>query len=277
MDPALFTTVPRVPVVGAALISATVQRGVAAAYLSAFLELTDRGALGARPYLTDQPKTLLPAGVDPAIGLHLQSRLASAAPLVVDDYETNSAVDLSSSGGKVDTSAADLAEALLQDLTQGSGGGPIGRFFQETRGAVMTWTAPSAYVETIGPAAGLDLRSRRTLSFRVALQPGTAVTTADPGPRTLQVALEDTGGRVSAISLRAFDPVPGIYPAFGGRPGPYLETTSAVFKTFRIPLAGFSADGRDFDLSHVTRIRFLLGAPESPTGRIAIDDVELEP
>ena len=90
------------------------------------------------------------------------------------------------------------------------------------------------------------------------------------------VALEDAAGKVSVISLRAFDVIPGICPAFGGPPSA-LETTSAAFKTFRIPIAGFSADGRDIDLSRVVKLSFLLGAPESPTGRIAIDDVELSP
>ncbi len=77
----------------------------------------------------------------------------------------------------------------------------------------------------------------------------------------------------SAVSLSALDTIEGIYPARLGDPG--SPSTSAAFKTFRIPVAAFAADGRAIDLAHVVKVRLLVGR-ESPAGTVGLDDLEIE-
>lgn len=54
-----------------------------------------------------------------------------------------------------------------------------------------------------------------------------------------------------------------------------LETTTAIFQTVRIGVDRFVVDSPTFGLSDVQRIVVGFSAP--PSGRVAIDDVELEP
>ncbi|MBS2024331.1 MAG: hypothetical protein JST92_18165 [Deltaproteobacteria bacterium] len=260
--------------VGADLISPDAQRAVGGAYIGAFLSWIDAGRGAVRAYFTEQPRNLRPVGVDPGVVLHSEIRLASRVPTVVDDYEANPAVALSSSGGLVENNVLNLIEGELFDRSFGSGGLAMHRMFEATNGAVITWNAPSEYSVTLTAGAAAAARPSSTLSFRAALQPEVdPITTVDPGPRNLRVALEDVRGKTSEISLDAFDSIAGIYPSSAGGG----DTTSAAFSTFRIPLSAFVVDGRDLDLSQIVKVHLKLGAPSTSTGRIALDDVEIEP
>jgi dienelactone hydrolase len=275
---------PLVPPVGANLTTRPQQEGLAKGYIAAFLNLVDGGDDAARNFFLEQPSHLIPLGVDPALALvmHSQARLAGVPKRVVDDYETNPAVTLSSSGQAVTTTVplANISENLLLDpgVQVADETEAFNRFFQETRGVLMGWSAAAEYVETLaGPDQ--DLRGAHTISFRVAQQPKAAQTVALAGPLTLSVELEDAGAKTSSVSLGAIDTVPEIYVAqvdLKGMVG-LRETTSAGFKTFRIPVSAFTTDGRDIDLSAITKIRFKLAAPgDSTQGRVAIDDIEVE-
>jgi len=54
-----------------------------------------------------------------------------------------------------------------------------------------------------------------------------------------------------------------------------IWTTSAAFKTFRIPVAAFEADGHPIDLANIQKVRVVVGV-ESASGTIAIDDLEIQ-
>jgi hypothetical protein len=278
----LFTATisPLVPPVGTGLATRPQQEGLAKGYIAAFLNLVDGGDAAARNYFLEQPSHLIPLGVDPALVMHTQARLASVTKKVVDDYETNPAITLSSSGQAVSTTVplAQISENLLQDpgVQVVDETEAFNRFFQETNGVLMGWSAAAEYVETLA-GADQDLRGAHTISFRVAQQPKATQTVALAGPLTLSVELEDAGAKTSAVSVGAIDTVPGIYVAQLDFGLGLRETTSAGFETFRIPVSAFTTGGRDIDLSAITKIRFKLAAPgDSPQGRVAIDDIEVE-
>lgn len=273
-DPSSWDVTARASPVNAVLIDAPTQRRIGAAYVSAFLSVYAEHDLAARAFLLGPAASFRPVGLDPKVELQQQARLASAGPVVIDDYESNWSPAVSSSGQPVTYSTTLVSDAFLQDLSLADETEPWNRFFQDTRGALFSWTAPSEYVETLGPAG--DLSSKRTLSFRVALQPKDATTALDPSARTAAVELEDADGNKSSISLRAIDTISAITSAQLDDIPP-TDITSAAFKTFRVPIAGFIADGRKLDLTRVTKLRFKWGAPESPAGRVAVDDVEIEP
>jgi hypothetical protein len=333
----------RVPPVGSGLITGDQQRNVAKAYITAFLALIDQQDVGARNFFLEPPARLRPLGVDPTVKLHGQARLVTGVTKsVVDDYTGASFQDLihSSSDQTVAATASSLSENKLQDKDFSNETEAFNRFFQESNGALFSWTGAAEYTENLA-GADQDLRGAGYISFRIAQQPKDARTVALGGDMTVTVEIEDTGGK-SAISLGVVDTVPGIYEAVGletatgtgtatvtslavtavmgtifqgatvtgtGVPagttivsqqsGPlggngtyitsqattanaaalnfYYESTSAAFKTFRIPVAGFATDGSSIDLAHISKIRLKLGAPgDSLQGRVAITDLEIE-
>jgi hypothetical protein len=283
-DEFTLTPSPLVPPVGGPLLSDTQQRDVAKAYVAAFLLMLE-GDTAMEGYFLEPPARLIPLGVDPAVSLHAQARHApSAQQFVLDDFESNGSATLSSSGQAVTTTigAASLSELTLTDTSvidpASTESEPANRFFQETSGALFDYNAAQELVESVAPAQQ-DLRGANVLSFRIAQQPKHAETIALAGPLTLTVELEDAASNKSAIRLATLDSAEAIYVAqvFVPQLAALFETTSAAFKTFRIPITAFTTDGRTLDLAHVTKIRFKLAAPgDSARGRIALDDLEVE-
>ena len=198
---------------------------------------------------------------------------------MIDNFETNPLTTVSSSNQAVASSAGGISEEYLQDpgAQVSSETEPFNRFFQETRGVLLNWSGGAEYAQSLG-LADQDLRGTRVLSFRVAQQPKHANTIALGGPMTVSVELEDAAAKKSAVSVGILDTIPGIYTAQVDMLDLGLtDTTSAAFKTFRIPVAAFVTDGRDIDLGHVIKIRIRLAGPgDSPQGRISIDDLEVE-
>jgi hypothetical protein len=270
---------PLVPPVGSGLISETQQRERGKAYGEAFLTMLQLPDPAMQSYFLEPPARLIPLGIDPAVPLHAQARHApSAQTFVLDDFETNPATNLSSSGQAVTTTigGGSLSELTLTDTPVDSLAStelePANRFFQETSGALFDYNAAQELVESVAPPQQ-DFRGANALSFRIAQQPKHAETLALAGPLTLTVELEDAASNKSAIRIAILDSAEAIYvaQAYG------FETTSAAFKTFRIPITAFTTDGRNIDLAHVTKVRFKLAMPgDSTRGRIALDDLEVE-
>lgn len=262
------------------LLSGSSQRAIATAYITAFLSTVDQGDRGALDYFLQPPARLRPSGIPATAPIHSQAQLISAfasTRVIIDDFETSGGAvvkaQISSCGMPVSTTTTDLIETSLQDRNLVDEAERHNRFFQDTDGALFSWSSPSEYVQTLPPAAQ-DLRGWEVLSFRVAQQVGSPPITPPPGPLSIKVELEDALGHKSGIMLDAVDTIPGIYWA----EHPDLGTvTSAAFKTFRLPLDGFVANGNALDLQRVSKVRFVLGSPgTSSTGAIALDDLEVE-
>jgi hypothetical protein len=259
--------------VGADLVDGDKQRDFAKGYVTAFLSLVDGKDEAARSYFLEPPALLRPLGVDPSLKMHQQARLQTGvAKAVMDDYETDVSTSVSSSGQAVSGTVSGATVAYLLDGNLGDESEVYNRFFQETKGVLFNWIASTVYTESLDPAQQ-DLREAKAICFRVAQQPKNPLTLALNGPMRLSVELEDASSRVSAVSTAMLDEIPGIYPATVGS----ADTTSAAFKTFRFPTAAFTAVGRSLDLAHITKVRIKLGGPgDSPQGRVAVDDLEVE-
>jgi hypothetical protein len=271
----LFAAVrkPLVPPVGADLIAGGDQRDVAKAYVAAFLALLAKDDKGARAYFVEQPAQTRPMGVGQALKLHSQSRRhVNVLKFVLDDFETNGSVSGSSSGQSVSTTTTAVSEGLLLDGFLGNENEPFNRFFQQTQGVAFSWSAAAEYVQGLDPSEG-DLRGAQWLGFRIAQQPMHPNTVGLGGWMTIRVEMEDRDGHTGGMSVGALDTIPGVYRSTVGG----TDTTSAVFKTFRIPIGALTTDGNELDLEHITKVCLRFGSPgESPQGRVAVDDLEIE-
>lgn len=269
------------------LLDGAEQRLVATAYITAFLKKVDGGSRAAGDYFLQQPSTLAPLGTPAGLQMYSQAWLSTRTHIVLDDYESNPSVTLSSLGTPVASSLGTLSEASLMDSNLGMETEPTNRFFQATKGALFSWNSAATYEQTMS-VAQRDLRQARSLNFRVAQVPFHAFTT--PGSSlSFRVELEDGAGHVESMSLDGFDSVARIYPAAvwiepryldDGSDNPardQLNTTSAAFKTFRLPLAGFAGTATNVDLGNITKVRIRLAdSGETSQGSVALDDLEIE-
>ncbi|QSQ20951.1 hypothetical protein JY651_37890 [Pyxidicoccus parkwayensis] len=287
----LLKAIPLTPPVGdpSTLLSATQQRDIAKAYVTAFLMMLAQGDRGTREYFLQPPAKLSVSGLSPSPRLHTQARLRSLSgrTWVMDDFESNPAEAISSSGQAVTYSASPVKEAQLLDLDLGNETGIENRFFQDTNGVRFSWGGPATYEQEL-PSGKQDLRLANTINFRLAQPPITP--SAPVAPLSLQVELEDATGRREALSLSAFDPVAPIYESVVWHPyKPYRidgvvnpaarskNATTAAFKTYRIPLAAFANTSVSLDMEHIVKVRFRMGGSgETPQGSLALDDLEIE-
>ena len=90
--------------------------------------------------------------------------------------------------------------------------------------------------------------------------------------------MKDVAGKTATIGSSVFGSVPGVYEAHAPE-SPNSCSTSAAFRTLRIPLESFTANGTfGLDLSAVNSVTVRLGsALGTPAARLAIDDLEVEP
>lgn len=263
--------------VGSNLTTGPQQRAVAQGYIGAFLEAYPHGQAAYRDFFARPPSSFRPPSVDPAIQLHNQYRLRTDAgggiALVLDDYQTQPSKSISSSGQAVVTAnLLSLSEADLIGPDPANPASPVDRFTQETKGAVIAWSAAGAKYEETVALGSRDFTLRKAISFRIAQQALQPQTTGLGGDMSLTLTLEDESGRTSSIVTSALTSIPGIYSAripFSSAD----SSTESVFKTLRFEPCLFKTDGRDIDLTKVKLVRFQL--TPSPQGRFGFDDLEL--
>ncbi len=209
---------------------------------------------------------------------------SSSGKRVIDDYQTNPAVTLSSSGGAVLYDVDNLNEGRLDDpntvftgivsevmngMTQA---GPTDT--PGPRGCSFGWSnTDKSYRQQVLPALG-DLRRFKQLSFRACQMSRDPNTTAAPlGDLVFDVALTDAAGVSAQINIGAYG---------GGVEEPYQRTGCGTgagwgneFETIRIPLEDFHRVERALDLRTVRWIELRVGPSHgAPVGRIGLDDLE---
>jgi len=203
---------------------------------------------------------------------------------VIDDYQTNTATTLSSSGGAVVADVDNLIENRLDDPTTDFGyvatqqmNGMTHASAADnnpgTRGCSFGWSnANKHYTLELLPALG-DLREFKHLSFRACQMTRDINTTPVLGDLSFGVALVDAAGHSAEIAISAYG---------GGLEEPYQRPACGAgagwgneFETIRIPLADYHRVERQLDLRHMRAIEFRLGpAHGDAVGRIGLDDVE---
>jgi len=206
----------------------------------------------------------------------------AAANRVVDDYQTNTATGLSSSGGAVVTTLLALSEGRLDDLNSDFNytvsetfNGMTDAIATDTaRGALLAWTSSDRTLTWTLVPAQQDTRPFTHLSFRACQATRAPETTGSLGDLDFSVVLRDLAGNERAIRLSAYG---------GGVEEPYQRTSCGAvgagwnneWETIRIRLGDFTRDGSLVDLRQLASIEFRFGPSHgSATGRIGLDDLE---
>lgn len=116
------------------------------------------------------------------------------------------------------------------------------------------------------PTGSIDASGTRFLSFRAGLH--RSVTT----PTSLTVELIDGAGNSVYFDVGRLG---GLATPYAARFGPYKvdpsDITKTAMQTYRVDLAALKTNGRAFDLSRITKVRFVFD--RTATGRAIFDDI----
>lgn len=267
---------------GTAIGNSEAQRVGKVAYLCLVKAVLD-GSVAAADVLARHYEDLRPLSIAAGTIVVNDHRPASAAPaFVIDDFQTNTGIALSSSGGAVTATVTNLAEAKSNDANTSfswlasdvMNGMVRGRTSDLERAAVFDYAAP-AFLEFEVPAAGQDTTAWRWLSFRAGQGTRHPNTTAALGNQTFLVTLRDIHGTSRSVNLASYKI---------GLQEPYQRTgfgTGAGWQDevelVRIRLGDFLAGDNTLDLSAIVAVRFDFAAPDtSAQGRIVLDDVRFD-
>jgi len=205
-------------------------------------------------------------------------------PVVIDDFQSNPARDLSSSGGAVLVSPGlepTLVEGRLDDANGNftvsavdvMNGMTLAGPGDTAAGIVLEWNATDEWLTLEVPPGARDLSALQALSFRAAQCTRDEITVSELGDLDFTVELEDGGRHASAIRISAYG---------GGIEEPYQRTSCGQgegwaneFETIRIPVRDFTRDGTRLDLTNVAAITFRFGPSHgSIAGRLGLDEIE---
>ncbi|MGB0952754.1 MAG: hypothetical protein ACPG31_05995 [Planctomycetota bacterium] len=242
--------------------------------------------LAAKDYLWRQWESFRAIGspstvVDPCVHVDLQMREGSSPNrFVVDDFQTNAAINLSSSGGAVSGTVANITEGKPRDSNSNythSAGDAWNSFIYATNGddagALIFEYDSDQSLQFELLAADQDVSGYDFLSFRAAQSSRHPLTTSTLADQVFQISLTDTHGTTSSISIDAYG---------GGIEEPYQRTScgsgvgwAAEFETVRIRLTDFQHDGSGLDLASIQDITFDFGPSFGTSeGRLGFDDLQ---
>lgn len=254
-----------------------------------FLALAEHfleGNLPSEDFLWRQWEHFRPMGApdgNPCIVVNLQYRPTPVGQdtFVLDDFQSNPALDTSSSGGAVSGTVTLVAEGRLDDedlaftTPMNFNGFTEANATDTTRGLVLQYDG-SANVDLSFdlPAAQHDVSRFAFLTFRAAQVTRHPLNVAALQDTTFRVELRDGAGHVAGASIGAWG---------GGIEEPYQRTGCGTgsagwgneFETIRIRLTDLQHDGTELDLTDVTSVTFRFGPSfSSPaSGRLGFDDL----
>jgi hypothetical protein len=275
---------------GPCRIGRPVTHQIMRAYLLPLVQHALDGNMACLDYLTRQWEEFrATAAPDPALPgnqcvvVDLMYMPGPASPrFVLDDFQSQTGLESSSSGGAVEASAGFVARAegryddangtftvsavdVMNGMTlAGPGDG--------SAGAVLEWNGTDEWLLFEVPSGARDLSGLRSLSFRAAQATRDELTVAELGDLDFAVQLTDAALHASTIRI-------GTYA--GGIEEPYQRAGCGQgqgwaneFETLRIPLADFTRGGSRVDLTNVVAVTFLFGpAHGSSAGRIGLDEL----
>lgn len=142
------------------------------------------------------------------------------------------------------------------------------KFFHDTLGLKLAWSAPQTYTTTIPSGQG-DVSIYTHLTLRAAKKVTGAPTTG-PGVN-LHVNIEDGNGKKALWDLRTdqFDAIPHPYQRSGGWCGSDCSNQAQLVGV-RIPLRNFTMNNSGVDLSNIVKITIRVEG----SGEIGLDDIE---
>ncbi|MFT6042300.1 MAG: hypothetical protein ACI9C2_002480 [Gammaproteobacteria bacterium] len=258
-------------------------------YILPLVKYHIEGDYAAQDFLTRQYESFHPISApvaNPCVEVDLQFRDSiESGKYVIDDFQTNTAVNLASSGANITSNTIKFTEGRMDDSnsnftalgTDTWNGFTNASASDTSRGVVFNANGSGTgdfHITYNIPAGDKDWTSYENLSFRACQATRNGWTIAALGDAEFEVELVDTNGNASVISILATG---------AGVVEPYQRTSCGSgtgwaneFETFRLSLEGFTADDPNFDLENVNFLRFLFGPSHgSPVGRYGLDDIEL--
>ncbi len=257
-------------------------QALAKTYYLALIRFRIEGDGPISDFLWRQHEDLRPIGTVPSAVVVLDYRDARDPDLfVIDNYQTNSEISVSSSGGAVITDVENPLEGSLNDNNNSFvylssdpfNGMTRARSSDASRGAVFGWTEPRS-MRFLVLEDEQDFSDDRYLQFRANQLTRHPDTTFELGDLTFDVTLVDGDGVESTINIGVYD---------GGVEEPYQRTGEGAgagwqneIEVVRIRLADFTRNGTPLNLADIAEVRFDFGGPGASTrGRIGFDELRL--
>jgi predicted dienelactone hydrolase len=267
---------------GTAIGNAEAQDVMKAASLAMIRRVVENDP-SAEEYLWRQYESLRPISVAASTTVINEWNAAPADRIVLDNFQTNTATTVSSSGGAVTlVGVANEVEGLQNDnntaftwaTTDAMNGATRGRTTDLTRAFVFNWTIASSITWTV-PADRRDFTQGKFLSMRAAQGTRHPQTTAVIGDLTFTVTLLDELGEQTSLQISAVG---------GGVEEPYQRTGFGTgtgwqnaMETIRLPLSAFVSGGSAIDLTRIESVLVQFGGTSgSAQGRLVIDDLQIE-
>lgn len=239
------------------------------------------GNIPASDFLWRQYERFHPIGVDtsnPCIVVTNEYRNgADDGNFFIDDYQTETSLSVSSSGGAVSYSVQNVTEGRLDDNNSSFSWTPSDPFNGATqasssdtsRGVVFDWTDEDRYYEWEIIPSQRDFSDDLYISFRGAQGTQHPNTLAVMGDETFTMTLRDGNATTSSINIGAYG---------GGLEQPYAREGGwhNEMERIRIRLADFLTNGSGLDLTDIVAVRLDVGPSwGSDEGRIVIDELML--
>lgn len=243
----------------------------------ALLEIYNDDNIPARDYLWRQWERFHPLNtLDDVTVVHAYSEDGLSGKIVIDDFQSAPQTTVSSSGGAVSGSVAEVFEGRLDDSdsvfawtpSDPMNGMTHAGSQDDSAGVVFQWDGDASLEFEVIPALE-DWSAHAYLSFRACQGTQHPLTLAVAGDLTFDVVLEDSAGNSSMINIGAYG---------GGIEQPYARQGGwqNEFETVRIRLRDFLADGSGLDLTRIVAVRLEFGPSHgSPEGRVGLDDLEV--
>ncbi|MDA0803319.1 MAG: hypothetical protein O2819_06135 [Planctomycetota bacterium] len=263
-------------------IGRTEAQEVQKAQMLAALQSRLRGDVGADEFLWRQDQSLKIPQFAATTTIVREFDPNGAQDQVVENFQTNTAVTQSSSGGAVSVVNTYLGEGLLQDAntaftwvsSDAFNGAVRGRTSDTERSGVFSWADDSTIHWELLPALAdqSDQSDQTHLSVRLAQGPRHTYTVTLAGPCNAAFRLVDANGQSATLSINAYGQ---------GVQRPYLRTGygtgagwQSEMETFRLPLSDFAEQNAALDLSALVAVELLTGPSHGANvGRLQIDDL----
>jgi pimeloyl-ACP methyl ester carboxylesterase len=256
---------------------------IAKATWTALIKHYGEGNGDAIDYVTRAWDSFKPLGVmDGTTLVHMyRPSTVDADSRVIDDFQSNPSLTMSSSGGGVTINVSNATEVRQADTngaltwigSEPSNGMNYAHLASDTSaGLVFDFTGPSSIEFQVLPALG-DVSGYDHLSFRTCQGTRHPNTIAQLAPLTFNVTLVDGSGATSTIHTGAYQ---------AGASEPYQRTGAGTgtgwqneYGTIRLRLTDFLAQNSGVDLSNVAAIRFEFAQGSGSTiGRLGLDEIE---
>jgi hypothetical protein len=270
---------------GPALIGRPAAQTIARGYYLAVIKRYIEGSDAAKDFLWRQYEKLRPISALATAVVDLEYKEPPVTgKFVIDDYQTQPSLSVSSSGGTVTTNALNMVEDRIDDNntsftwtpTDPMNGMSRARTSDLTRGIVFdTGPAPGRIMEWSVIPGEQNFTSKTYLSFRACQGTRHPLTTAALADTSWHVILRDAAGNSSPrVRFDTFG---------GGIEEPYQRTGSGTgagwqneFETIRIRLTDFLNNGSQLDLANVTSVRMNWRTNNDIIDeRVCFDDLEV--